>query len=207
MNGDFHFAQARMHARHGQRPDPAQWSAGLGHFLESARATGLRRWVADLRPEQEAVELEAALRARYADAAREVGRWVPSPWGAWIASIGELPALLIDPSAADQEGLALWGARWRALRPPIRPHHRPGLAAAEALVRRHRAAMASPEVDALLARAALARDAARLFRRHAAEPASALCHLVLLALDVERLRGGLVRRRLFPDLPPPAPPC
>ena len=43
----------------------------------------------------------------------------------------------------------------------------------------------------------LAHAVTRLFRRHGASPAAVFCHLVLVALDLERLRGGLVRRRLF----------
>jgi len=37
----------------------------------------------------------------------------------------------------------------------------------------------------------------RMFRRHSGSPAAVFCHLALVALDLERLRGDLVRRRLF----------
>jgi len=43
----------------------------------------------------------------------------------------------------------------------------------------------------------LARDVTRLFRHSSGRPAAVFCHLALVALDLERLRGGLVRRRLF----------
>ena len=43
----------------------------------------------------------------------------------------------------------------------------------------------------------LARKVTRLFRRHGGTPAAVFCHLALVALDLERLRGGLMRRRLF----------
>ena len=37
-------------------------------------------------------------------------------------------------------------------------------------------------------------------RRAAAEPAAAFVHLALCALDLERLRGELLRRALFPQI-------
>ncbi len=43
----------------------------------------------------------------------------------------------------------------------------------------------------------LEKTATRLFRRHGASPTAVFSHLVLTALDLERLRGGIVRRRLF----------
>jgi hypothetical protein len=38
----------------------------------------------------------------------------------------------------------------------------------------------------------------RLFRAAAGTVVATLCHLALMALDFERLRGGLVNRALFP---------
>jgi hypothetical protein len=43
----------------------------------------------------------------------------------------------------------------------------------------------------------LARAFTRMFRRHAGTPVALFCYLGLVGLDLERLRGGLVRRRLF----------
>ena len=37
----------------------------------------------------------------------------------------------------------------------------------------------------------------RMFRRHSGSAAAVFCHLALVALDLERLRGDLMRRRLF----------
>ena len=36
-----------------------------------------------------------------------------------------------------------------------------------------------------------------IFRRRSGTPVAVFCHLALIALDLERLRGGIVRRRLF----------
>lgn len=38
-----------------------------------------------------------------------------------------------------------------------------------------------------------------MFRNHAFESVSVFVHLLLVALDIERLRAGIMRRRLFPD--------
>ena len=43
----------------------------------------------------------------------------------------------------------------------------------------------------------LAQTLTRIFRRHGGSPAAVFCHLALVALELERLRGDLVRRRLF----------
>ncbi len=43
----------------------------------------------------------------------------------------------------------------------------------------------------------LARAVTRMFRRRSGTPVALFAHLVLLALDLERLRGGVMRRRLF----------
>jgi hypothetical protein len=47
-------------------------------------------------------------------------------------------------------------------------------------------------------RGELAAALTRLFRRHAQSPVAIFCHLGLTALDVERMRGGLTSRSLFP---------
>jgi hypothetical protein len=64
----------------------------------------------------------------------------------------------------------------------------------EATLHRYRddVARGEPEADR-----ALETGLTRLFRRHAARPAAAYAHLGLLALDIQRLRAGLLRRRLF----------
>jgi hypothetical protein len=39
------------------------------------------------------------------------------------------------------------------------------------------------------------------FRRYSFQPAAACAHLALIALDLEKLRGDLVRRVLFSEAP------
>ena len=47
-------------------------------------------------------------------------------------------------------------------------------------------------------RAMLTKRLSVLFRRYSYQPATAFIHLALVALDMERLRGGILQRRLFP---------
>jgi hypothetical protein len=51
------------------------------------------------------------------------------------------------------------------------------------------------------ARSRLVGDATRLVHRHAEEPVVVFCYLLLVALDLLRLRDGLLRRALFRDPP------
>jgi hypothetical protein len=47
-------------------------------------------------------------------------------------------------------------------------------------------------------RRTLVQQARFLFRRHSGEPAAAFAYLTLVALALEKLRGDLTRRSLFP---------
>ena len=56
---------------------------------------------------------------------------------------------------------------------------------------------AGPQEASAPYRRDLAQTVTRLFRRHGGTPVAVFCHLALVALDLERLRGDLVRRALF----------
>ena len=107
-------------------------------------------------------------------------------------------------AAPDKRGLegdvvARWLDQWTRLLPPD--------ADAPALLRQPAELLLPRMLDAGAARAANAestrRALVRLFRRHAASAVAALAHLALVALDVERLRGGLAMRILFEVRPEP----
>lgn len=110
-----------------------------------------------------------------------------------------LAALLPDPERAPRL-VARWHLYWRALWPKASAGERRALnqltEAIEAHVEQLR--RAGPHDASASYRGALAQSVTRMFRRNAASPAAAFCHLVLVALDLERLRGGLIRRALFP---------
>lgn len=46
----------------------------------------------------------------------------------------------------------------------------------------------------------LASKLSNLFRRYSQQPAAVFLHLALVALDIERLRGNIMQRALFPEL-------
>ena len=90
-----------------------------------------------------------------------------------------------------------WTAHWRVLWPRGVPAD--GLDDLAAAVRTHfeLLARASAKETSAPYRRDLAQKLTRLFRRHSASPVAVFAHLALVALDLERLRGNLVRRRLF----------
>jgi hypothetical protein len=97
-----------------------------------------------------------------------------------------------------------WFDRWMALGPSTNDDETAGLRTLVAAVRRYldtsasRSTSRSARNDAL---ASLASRATRLVHRHAEEPVVVFCYLLLVALDLVRLRDGLLRRALFRDQP------
>lgn len=97
-------------------------------------------------------------------------------------------------------GLAeCWLAHWRALLPRGCGADCRCLMSLAELVKVHirRLAQAGPEETSGPRRRDLADALTRMFRRYSGTPVAVFCHLALVALDLERLRGNLVRRRLF----------
>jgi hypothetical protein len=197
---EFAYTQARIQARHAQRPDEATWarlhaSTTLAHFLTAARATGLRRWVAHLKPGHAAQDIERSLGTEFRSYVREVASWLPERWQDATRAVGELPL------ASEGEGkrlLELWRARW----PRASVGQRRALNALVDALSRHsdEMATAASTSDGWLLRAALGTQLARLFRAEREQPTAVFCHLGMIALDVERLRGALLRRALFEDV-------
>jgi hypothetical protein len=97
----FAYAQVRLQARHGMRPDERLWrrleSVGeLANYLQLARTSVLRPWVAGLPPEPGAHDIELALRQHYRHTVEEVAAWMPSGWSeavGWVGWLPDLPAL------------------------------------------------------------------------------------------------------------------
>jgi hypothetical protein len=97
----FAYAQARLQARHGMRPDERVWrrleSVGeLANYLQVARNTTLRPWVAGLHPEHGAHAIELTLRQQYRRTIDEVAHWMPEAWRGpvnWVRCLPDLPAL------------------------------------------------------------------------------------------------------------------
>ncbi len=92
-----------------------------------------------------------------------------------------------------------WLDAWRASWPRDTTDHLAALQALAELMAAHlrHFSVESPD-GAWSSRCFLSQGLQRAFRRHALAPASVFAYLALLALDLERLRAGLVRRVLFP---------
>jgi hypothetical protein len=218
---DMAYAQARIQARYGARPQPETWVAldaapDLRAYLDSARGTPLATWIAGIEPGADLHRIDSALRARFGSHIAEVARWLPSEWrpaALWLLRLFELPAIQ-HAAAGDvpdfvrrrrkEAGAARpgdvraafvdeWTRRW----PGSDPEASSGMRSILAAVASHLERFARTEVrSAWRERATLERDLRKLFRRSALRPDTAFCHLALVALDLERLRSALVVRAL-----------
>jgi hypothetical protein len=117
-----------------------------------------------------------------------------------IAIIEE--SALAPLSPANETGRTLderWLAHWRALWPQRYAADCQWLDKLAEIVADHfeQIAQAGPQETSDRYRQDLARAITRVFRRGSGTPVALFAHLALVALDLERLRGGLVRRRLF----------
>jgi hypothetical protein len=98
---DFAYAQARLQACYGRRPDESTWRQlasvrELAPFLERAHDTALRPWVAGIGASSSVHEIETGLRNLMRVTIRETAGWVPLPWRPmvlWTAQLPDLPVL------------------------------------------------------------------------------------------------------------------
>lgn len=120
-----------------------------------------------------------------------------------MAALEQSPLAPLLPAPDRAAGLALrWRAHWQSLWPRTGATEARGLHELMAIVATHMAqlALAAPPATSQPHRLELAKSLTRLFRRHGASPVAVFCHLALVAIDLERLRGNLARRRLFEPL-------
>jgi hypothetical protein len=95
------YAQARLSARNGERPDEAEWRhlevvRELRAALDTAQRTRLRRWTAGITPQDGVHEIEATLRRHWRRLVAEVAGWMPAEWRAavaWCGALADLPPL------------------------------------------------------------------------------------------------------------------
>jgi hypothetical protein len=246
--GSIEYAQARLCARYGQRPDDLAWRRiehvrSFAGMLDVARTSPLRSWMTGIGPTSTAHEIEALLRGQWQALVADVARWMPAPWSAavrWCAMAADLPFvshlarggatlpwMRDDPTfralcegEASAPGTApvdgplvplaaawtepgrighLWRDEWRR-RLPARHAGDPRLVdELGRVISAHLGAFRDPSVnDGWPLRRALQARLALLFRRAMLDPAAAFVFLALAALDLERLRGELLRRAAFP---------
>lgn len=119
-----------------------------------------------------------------------------------LSTPAEGHANLLAPLTGAESGASLaarWYAHWLSLWPRGGKADARLLSELADIVRAHvkQLAAAGAQETSAPYRRELSRAVSRLFRRHGATAVAVFCHLILVALDLERLRGGLVRRRLF----------
>jgi hypothetical protein len=202
-------------------------SHDLGQYLEAARGSIFGPWIASLDRNRDVHAIERTLRAAWRSYVGAVAAWHPHRWQSWLRWLEWLPSLglitqlehvdpvpawlaadpilgrrtalsVFEPAISGRVPLAqLWLARWRKLRPPVDDSTERLLAGVAKAVREHAQGLALQGIDAVALREQLRARLNRLFHVAAGTPVATLCHLALMALDFERLRGGLVDRRLF----------
>ena len=221
----FAYVQARLQACHGARAREADWRAvessrGAAAYLGLARAGPLARWVQALGESDAPGRLESRLHEQWRARVEEVAGWSPARWRAavrWFGTLVELPIPAQDDPGASGAShgaasgvgragsatsratrtAAHWIAGWRARMPPGDADAALVEQAAHLLMPRLVDPDGARDARAVAARAQLA----RLLRWHVGTPAAVFGYLGLEALDLERLRGGLISRHL---LAPPA---
>ncbi|HEY9081382.1 hypothetical protein [Magnetovibrio sp.] len=95
----FAYAQTRMQAHHGRRPTKSTWqylnsSKSLGHYLDSARQTGLKRWVSHLTATSSVHAIEDSLRREWRSYVAVISAWIPREWRPalqWTGGLVDVP--------------------------------------------------------------------------------------------------------------------
>ena len=246
----FAYAQARLQARHGARPNEAVWLqlqgvGDLASYLQLAQHSPLRPWVLGMQARQNSHAIELSLRRQFRNYVDEVARWLPGRWKPtlrWLRRLVDLPALQYllseapvpawmqdDPALRPLAGESLstriealrnsdcrcllatswqdrplyeawfecWQRHW-----PHAPAFTGGLRTLGNVLLAHvRAQQPGSHTLTRRRREALVPVLQGVFRRHSFQPAAACAHLAMVALDLERLRGDLLRRVLFAQRP------
>lgn len=195
-------------------------------FLKNARETSLAPWLQAISDgESDVAVLEHRLREALRHSVTQTARWAPPPWQpaiTWTIHLWQLPAwrhhwqhhplppgfLLADTAAvapleqAWASGTPLleaWLTHWRHLWPATSKTERQHMEQLIHTLQTHADQFATlpDHTTACTARQQLQQRLSRLFRQWTAQPAALFIYLVRMALDFERLRGGLVQRALY----------
>jgi hypothetical protein len=115
-------------------------------------------------------------------------------------------APIVQGWQSDQTVVQAWLEHWQQLWPKSSEAHRNALLLLMREIQEHLDQFhhAEPE-QAWPLRNLLTHRLNILFRRYSYQPATAFIHLALVAHDMERLRGGIVQRSVFPPRPESEP--
>lgn len=226
---DFDFAQTRAQARLGQRLSEQDWlrlesAAELSQYLLLARDSALAPLVRHFSSRSIPHDIEQSLRADWRADVRNIATWVPHDWQAAVTAVAALPDLAVlehiddtgevpnwivgdgsfDEAAprraasSSQSRFARWFEDWQRTCPADA-----GVSALVERLAKYRAKQAETDgtrpVEAVHRQ--LATDVLRQLRQRSRQPVVVFCLLVLLALDLHRLRGDLVQRAIGVPVP------
>lgn len=203
-------------------------SVGLSQFLHHLRGTSLAPRVEHISPTTSPHVIERSLRREWRDEVDAAVRWVPVRWRpavAWTARLAELPSTshllhagevhpwmaaddalsafaIDDPAEAVAAieaagyggGLDGWLQQWRRLW----PESAAALEELASLVQGFAARRDDTGTEDW--RSTLGRRAVQMLRWRREQPVTVFCHLLLCALELHRLRQGLLQRALYNDL-------
>jgi len=96
--GSLEFAQARLSARFGARPDALAWRRiehlrDLHALVDAARTSAFHVWMAGIGPMSPPHEIDRQMRAHWRHQVAEVASWMPEPWQSavsWCAVLADL---------------------------------------------------------------------------------------------------------------------
>ncbi len=96
--GSLEFAQARLSARFGARPDELAWRRiehlrELPALVDTARTSAFHVWMAGIGPMSPPHEIDRQMRSRWREQVAEVASWMPEEWQravAWCAVLADL---------------------------------------------------------------------------------------------------------------------
>ncbi len=252
-SAQFGYLQARLQARHGDRPSAQEWrvaeaSADLSHYLEAIRRTALKRWINEINQDMTSETIERQLRMCWRETVDQIAAWAPVKWRPaveWMRWLPDLPAVqdlarggklapwmrddpvlrdfAFDDPARRREALehhplgtlagaqpmlapdqtevgVVWVRTFKSLVPDAGSGAKPDVDHLVRLVEEHLEAMReSRENDGRSLRRLLVETLARRFRRGAGTAVALFSHLALDGLELERIRAGVITRRLMPQ--------
>lgn len=107
------YAQARLQARHGERPGPGFWqqlaaTRDATQYLRLARTGALRHWTRGLGPEAGIHEVERAFRHAWRAYVAEIATWQPAAWRPALRFLDTLPDLEFAEHVAGGAPAADW---------------------------------------------------------------------------------------------------
>lgn len=191
-------------------------------FLKHAQETRLMLWLQSVNAQGDVTLLEQRLRESLTRSVIEVAHWSPKAWRpsiVWCLHLWDLPAwrhqsegkklpttlvLPEQPTLEKYHGqqpplLEIWLHHWTKLWPKKGGDSQKSLNHFVSILQNHSQHFSQLEdkASAIALRKNFQQRMERIFRIYSRQPTVIFVYLTLLALDYERLRGGLVVRALY----------